>query len=221
MSTGMRHGYWAALTAILGLQAAILLHLLIVALGLGALLASETAFALVKFVGAPIWSGWVFNDGARPLPADATPDARRCAARFVFAGVDGQSDQSQSHHLHWALVPQFIDPARSRSGNICNRRDALSDRYVRHVVLRLAASGWVLDARSGRIRSQNRLFGGFSFRRRIAGCFISPFISICCQPPRVDALIFSRMPSNKPAFHLGLQGIEKGFIIQVDLPTNP
>ena len=38
MSTGMRHGYLAALTAILGLQAAILLHLMIVALGLGALL---------------------------------------------------------------------------------------------------------------------------------------------------------------------------------------
>lgn len=34
MSTGMRHGYLAALTAILGLQAAILLHLMIVALGL-------------------------------------------------------------------------------------------------------------------------------------------------------------------------------------------
>ena len=60
MSTGMRHGYLAALTAILGLQAAILLHLMIVALGLGALLAaSETAFALVKFVGAAylVWLG--------------------------------------------------------------------------------------------------------------------------------------------------------------------
>jgi len=53
MSTGMRHGYWAALTAILGLQTAILIHLLIVALGLGAVLAaSEAVFLLVKIIGA-------------------------------------------------------------------------------------------------------------------------------------------------------------------------
>src|SRR5574343_1656674 len=61
MSTGMRHGYRAALAAILGLQAAILLHLLIVALGLGALLAtSETAFTVVKFLGAAylVWLGF-------------------------------------------------------------------------------------------------------------------------------------------------------------------
>ena len=60
MSTGMRHGYRAALAAILGLQAAILLHLLIVALGLGALLAtSEAAFVVVKFLGAAylVWLG--------------------------------------------------------------------------------------------------------------------------------------------------------------------
>ena len=37
MSSGMRYGYWAALRAILGLQTAIIAHLLIVAIGLGAL----------------------------------------------------------------------------------------------------------------------------------------------------------------------------------------
>ena len=53
MSTGIRRGYWAALTAILGLQAALLIQLLIVALGLGALLAaSETAFSTIKLLGA-------------------------------------------------------------------------------------------------------------------------------------------------------------------------
>jgi homoserine/homoserine lactone efflux protein len=53
MSTGGRHGYWAAFIAILGLQVAILVHLLIVAVGFGALLAaSETAFFVVKLMGA-------------------------------------------------------------------------------------------------------------------------------------------------------------------------
>ena len=52
MSTGGRHGYWAAFIAILGLQVAILVHLLIVAVGFGALLAaSETAFFSVKLMG--------------------------------------------------------------------------------------------------------------------------------------------------------------------------
>ena len=53
MSIGMRYGYRSALLAILGLQAALLLQLVVVALGLGALLAaSETAFGLLKLAGA-------------------------------------------------------------------------------------------------------------------------------------------------------------------------
>ena len=60
MSAGMRHGYWSALILVLGLQAAILLHLGVVAIGLGALLAtSEAAFGLVKLAGAAylVWLG--------------------------------------------------------------------------------------------------------------------------------------------------------------------
>ena len=41
MSIGMRYGYRSALRAILGLQAALLLLLVVVALGLGALLAAS------------------------------------------------------------------------------------------------------------------------------------------------------------------------------------
>ena len=88
MSTGMRHGYLAALTAILGLQAAILLHLMIVALGLGALLAaSETAFALVKFVGAAylVWLG-IQKWRAAPVPVDVNaPPVRR---KVCFEAVE-------------------------------------------------------------------------------------------------------------------------------------
>ena len=41
MSVGLRHGYWAALRAILGLQSALVIQLSIVAAGLGALLAAS------------------------------------------------------------------------------------------------------------------------------------------------------------------------------------
>ena len=60
MSTGMRHGYRAALVAILGLQTALLAHVAVVAVGLGTLLAaSETAFSLLKLIGAGylVWLG--------------------------------------------------------------------------------------------------------------------------------------------------------------------
>ena len=53
MSVGLRHGYWAALRAIGGLQSALLIQLTIVAAGLGALLStSTTAFNVMKFLGA-------------------------------------------------------------------------------------------------------------------------------------------------------------------------
>jgi len=60
MSAGLRHGYWAALRAIGGLQSALLIQLSVVAAGLGAVLsASTTAFSIMKFVGAAylIWLG--------------------------------------------------------------------------------------------------------------------------------------------------------------------
>jgi homoserine/homoserine lactone efflux protein len=73
MSTGIRHGYRAALTVILGLQVALALHVAIVALGLGALLAaSETAFAVLRFIGASylIWLG-IQKWRSPVVPADA------------------------------------------------------------------------------------------------------------------------------------------------------
>ena len=53
MRVGLQHGYRHALTAILGLQAALLMQLALVAAGLGALLAaSEPAFLALKLAGA-------------------------------------------------------------------------------------------------------------------------------------------------------------------------
>ena len=60
IATGMRHGYSNALRAISGLQTALLIHLSIVALGLGAVLAaSDVAFLALKIAGALylVWLG--------------------------------------------------------------------------------------------------------------------------------------------------------------------
>jgi len=60
IGTGMRHGYWSALIAILGLQVAFVVHLAIIAMGFGALIAtSESAFSVMKLIGAGylLWLG--------------------------------------------------------------------------------------------------------------------------------------------------------------------
>ena len=60
MSAGMRFGYRSAVRVIAGLQAALVIQLTVVALGLGALLLTSTlAFDAVKFLGAAylIWIG--------------------------------------------------------------------------------------------------------------------------------------------------------------------
>ncbi len=163
MSTGMRHGYWAALTAILGLQAAILLHLLIVALGLGALLAaSETAFLLVKFVGAAylVWLG-IQKWRAPPMPVDAdVPPVYRKG--LFLQGLRVNLTNPKAIIFIGALVPQFVDPARAQvqqylliAVTLCLTDMAVMSCYA------LAASRlgrWLHDPVA--IRRQNRLFGG-------------------------------------------------------------
>ena len=162
MSTGMRHGYWAALTAILGLQAAILLQLAVVGLGLGALLAaSETAFLVVKFVGAAylVWLG-IQKWRAQPLPvdADAPPDHRQ---GLFLQGLLVNLTNPKAIIFIGALVPQFVDPAAEQlpqylliAVTLCLTDIAVMSCYA----LAAARLGrWLHDPKM--LRTQNRLFG--------------------------------------------------------------
>ena len=163
VSTGMRHGYWAALTAILGLQAAILLHLLIVALGLGALLAaSEAGFTLVKFLGAAylVWLG-IQKWRAPIVPVDAdVPPVRRKG--LFLQGVLVNLTNPKAIIFIGALVPQFVNPAMPQipqylliAVTLCLTDLLVMSGYA------LAASRlghWLHDPLA--IRLQNRAFGG-------------------------------------------------------------
>jgi len=114
MSTGLRHGYRAALAVILGLQVALLIQIIIVAVGFGALLAaSETAFAVVKFVGAAylVWLG-IQKWRAEPLPIDR--DVAPVARRGLFLqGLLVNLTNPKAIIFIGALVPQFINLASS------------------------------------------------------------------------------------------------------------
>jgi homoserine/homoserine lactone efflux protein len=163
MSTGMRHGYLAALMAILGLQAAILIHLLIVALGLGALLAaSEAAFLLVKFLGAAylVWLG-IQKWRAPAVPVDANvPPVRRNG--LFFQGVLVNLTNPKAIIFIAALVPQFVHPGQPQvpqylliAATLC-----LTDLTVMSGYALAAAhlGRWLHDPIA--IRRQNRFFGG-------------------------------------------------------------
>ncbi|NTV69717.1 MAG: homoserine/homoserine lactone efflux protein [Azonexaceae bacterium] len=163
MSTGMRHGYWSALTAILGLQTAILVHLLIVALGLGAVLAaSENAFLLVKFIGAAylVWLG-IQKWRAPAIPIDAKAPLVRRRGLFL-QGVLVNLTNPKAIIFIAALVPQFVDPAQAQvlqylliATTLCLTDLAVMSGYALAAV-RLGR--WLHDPVA--IRRQNRFFGG-------------------------------------------------------------
>ncbi len=164
MSTGLRHGYWAALTAILGLQSAILLHLLIVALGLGALLAaSETAFLLVKISGAIylLWLGVQKWRAPVVVPVDAeAPMAQRKG--LFLQGVLVNLTNPKAIIFIGALVPQFVNPAEPqiRQYLLIATTLCLTDMMVMsgYALAAVHLGRWLHDPVA--IRLQNRLFGG-------------------------------------------------------------
>lgn len=163
MSTGMRHGYVAAVAAILGLQSAILVHLLIVALGLGALLAaSEAAFSAVKFIGAAylIWLG-IQKWRAAPIPVDTNAPVLRRKGLFL-QGVLVNLTNPKAIIFIGALVPQFVDTALPQmpqylliAATLCFTDLVVMSGYAL-AAARLAR--WLHDPVA--IRLQNRAFGG-------------------------------------------------------------
>lgn len=173
MSTAIRHGYWSALSAILGLQVAILMHLAIVAVGFGALIAtSETAFAVVKFLGAAYlaWLG-IQKWRAAPRPGDADPVPVQRGGLFV-QGLLVNLTNPKAIIFIGALVPQFIDPLRAQLQQYLLIAPTLCATDI--VVMSVYAltgrrlGRWLHDPRA--IRGQNRLFGGLFIS---AGVFLA------------------------------------------------
>ena len=162
MSTGMRLGYRPALAAIAGLQLALLVHLGVVALGLGALLAaSDDAFSILRLLGAAylVWLGVQKWRAVAAAPGAVAPAGRR--SLFV-QGLFVNLANPKAIVFIAALVPQFIDPARPL---VIQYLTIAVTLCVTDVVV---MSGYALAAsRVGRwfanpqaLRWQNRVFGG-------------------------------------------------------------
>jgi len=162
MSTGMRHGYRAAFIAILGLQAALLIQLAVVALGFGALLAtSESAFTLLKMCGAA-YLVWLGIQRWRAPPEQLVTDQPRSGRGLFMQGLLVNLGNPKAIIFIGALVPQFIMPAApllpqyaAIAATLC-----LTDMVVMscYALAALHLGGWLRNPSA--LRLQNRLFGG-------------------------------------------------------------
>ncbi len=166
MSTGARQGYATALVAILGLQAALLVHLIVVAVGFGALLAaSETAFLLVRFIGAAylVWLG-IVKWRAPLVPVDE--NRVRLPRREAFLqGFLVNLANPKAIIFIGALVPQFVNPGQPviaqyllMAATLCFTDIIVMSIYALATV---RMGRWLHDPKA--IQMQNRMFGGLFF----------------------------------------------------------
>lgn len=165
MSHGLSYGVRGASTTIAGLQVGLLITLVVAGAGLGAVLvASETAFTVVKFAGAGylLWLGlqqWRAGDrvaaGAVALPP---MPARK---RFI-AGVLTNATNPKGILFMVAVLPQFIDPARPLGLQllVLGLTTCAVDIVVMHGYALLAQRMQVLFRSPSAARWQNRFFGG-------------------------------------------------------------
>lgn len=166
MSTGLRYGFGAALRSIAGLEIALLLQLGVVALGLGALLAtSERAFLAVKLAGAGylIWLG-VQKWRAAPEPLDERDGAMAVHSRrqLYAQGILVNLTNPKAIVFIAALVPQFIVPERPQWPQflVIGATMVGVDVIVMSCYALLATRFRPLLRNPRLLRLQNRVFGG-------------------------------------------------------------
>lgn len=172
MNAGLAQSLRGGWRMVLGLQLALLLQLLIVALGAGALLASsERAFLVLRWGGAAylIWLGLmqlraVFQHAKTSSPADKT---EWCIKGMIWRGVWVNLSNPKAILFQAALVPHFVDLAQplGRQYLVIAVTMCLIDTFIMGAYTSLAAhlAPWFESERLTRWRSLafGMLFAGF------------------------------------------------------------
>jgi homoserine/homoserine lactone efflux protein len=179
MTAGMRFGYRRGFWNIVGLQLGILLQLLVVAAGLGAVLAaSATAFSAVKWLGAGylVWLGlqqWrapvtPLDVAAAGLPADGKAKA------LMLRGFLVNATNPKGMLFMLAVLPQFVDPSRPQFVQyvICGATLFFTDLVVMSGYTGLAARVLRYLRAPHHVRATNRTFGALFVA---AGAFLATF----------------------------------------------
>ena len=116
MTAGLNQGFRRGYFTVLGLVLGIWTQVLIVAAGLGAIIAaSSTVFTVLKFCGAAylVWIGisqWRASD--KPLVAAATDAPVLSARQLIVRGWAINATNPKAAVFMLAVVTNFIDPAR-------------------------------------------------------------------------------------------------------------
>ena len=167
MAAGMRYGYARAFWNIVGLQFGILFVLLIVALGLGAVIAaSTTLFTAIKWLGAAylVYLGVVqWRAPASPVSPDAVvDDSHGTPRRLMLRGFLVNATNPKGIVFMLAVMPQFIDPLAPQLPQylICAATLFFTDLVVMSGYTGLAAKVLTLLREPHHVRWVNRAFGG-------------------------------------------------------------
>jgi len=178
MSAGVRYGYKRAFWNIVGLQLGILLVLLIVAVGLGAVIAaSTTLFLAIKWLGVAylVWLGiQQWRSPATPMTADSMPGTDGTPKRLLLRGFLVNATNPKGIVFMLAVLPQFIDPAKPQVVQyaICMATLFFTDLVVMSGYTGLAARVLRLLRAPHHLRAMNRAFGGLFVA---AGAFLATF----------------------------------------------
>ena len=170
MTHGLAYGVQKTSATIAGLQLGLAVILLVAGVGVGALLlASATAFTVVKFAGAGylIWLGlkqWRSSVSTTMATSEAASAQSRlpCVRERFITGFFTNVTNPKGIVFMVAVLPQFIDPQRSLWLQLLVLLFTTIgvDLVVMHGYAFLAsrAQRWLATARAR--RAQNRVFGG-------------------------------------------------------------
>ncbi|WP_060990074.1 homoserine/homoserine lactone efflux protein [Photobacterium leiognathi] len=112
ISNGMVYGWRKSLASIIGLQLGMAVHIILVGVGLGAIVAgSELAFTVIKWLGAVylVWLGiqkWREKSALSLAERDTTVSAATLFKRAIFVNLTNP----KTIVFLVALFPQFINP---------------------------------------------------------------------------------------------------------------
>ncbi|SAI66458.1 amino acid efflux protein [Bordetella ansorpii] len=178
MSSGLKYGFARGYWNTVGLIMGILIQFMIVAVGLGALLAtSETAFAVVKYLGV----AYLIYLGIRQIRTDAAPVAvdggdpgRSSIRELIVRGMLINITNPKGTVFLMAVVPQFVDPALSLTPQYLAIAGTLAftDLVAMGVYTLLAAKVLRLLRSASHIRLMNRVFGSLFI---LAGVVLATF----------------------------------------------
>lgn len=168
MSHGLNYGVRRTHATIAGLQAGLLVILLIAGAGIGSLLvASELAFSVVKTLGAAYliylgWSQWRSTSTLTPEAGESAGADVLTPGRRWLSGFLTNVTNPKGIVFMVAVLPQFISPGRPLWLQllVIALTTLAVDTVVMHGYAFAASRLQTLFKNAQAIKLQNRLFGG-------------------------------------------------------------